>query len=115
MPAGSISPKAAGWKLGANSRAKITLCLPVLPLGQHLGQDMGLEELLTLASRTLLMLLPEESELPCLPYPAVWTFVTPWDPPRRAGMGSLPVPSVAVLCPFLQEQVHLCSVFRAIC
>lgn len=75
MPAGSISPKAAGWKLEANSRAKSTLCLPVLPLGQHLGQDMVLEELLTLASRTLLILLPEESELPCLPYPAVWTSV----------------------------------------
>lgn len=73
-----VSPRAAGcWKLGANSRAKIVVCLPVLPLGQHLGQDMGLEELLTLASRALLMLLllPEGSELSCLPYPAMWNFV----------------------------------------
>lgn len=67
MPAGSVSPK------GANSSAKIMVCLPVLPLGQHLGQDVGLQELLTLASRGLLMvLLPEGSELPCLPYPAMW-------------------------------------------
>lgn len=73
-----VSPRAAGcWKLGANSRAKIVVCLPVLPLGQHLGQDMGLEELLTLAGRALLMLLllPEGSELSCLPYLAMWNFV----------------------------------------
>lgn len=73
-----VSPRAAGcWKLGANSRAKIVVCLPVLPLGQQLGQDMGLEELLTLASRALLMLLllPEGSELSCLPYLAMWNFV----------------------------------------
>lgn len=55
---------------------------------------MGLEELLTLANRILLMLLPEESELPCLPYPAVWTSDrasdTPWDPPEGLGWEASP-------------------------
>lgn len=77
MLAGSSKPQACRVSEAGSiqQRKNHYMLASVSPLGfitgQRQGQDTGLEELLALASTALFMfLLPDASELSCLPYPA---------------------------------------------